>query len=551
MRRWTSARLRLPAQRSSCSARSTVSTARARGHGSGQRLRGSVGLPPRPRLMKWSSWKSAGPPGKPYCFSWTSFRWFVYSVGGRIVAVQPTMQTVVASVACVTAGLSAPGVIAGSATKRVPCRPRSWSRSSATRTSAAPSRSVVASRRRARVTRATLVAWPGGAKRLAQSWYEGVPSGRAGSLYGRGCPWRTRRQGGREGAARLGLGRGPRARRPRGEGHLLRPCRRARAGARARERRPGDEPPGRAEAARAAPVRQGRPRRARRRLCRVRAVAPGRGLRDPGRREEEVGQAPRRDRARRDLRGADLLRAQARDRRRRGRRVPGSEDAQDGRDGPRLAGRDVARRHRRRGDRRRGALPVLGRVQQQVRGLLARDGPRRQALVRPARHRRTRRPRDRLRADRRLRDQGRARLQPEGRNRPRRGAREAGARELRAVAPRADRRRSRLLRAVLLRRRALPRRVGLSLARRDRLAHAWRHLPAEQLDRAQRQVVRERSKARLREEARVSEEGVLVEDLLHDLVHGTDHERAAQAAQLGVVLAREARPAALAPDPVH
>ena len=39
--------------------------------------------------------------------------------GGRIVAVQPGIQTVVARVLCVTAGLSAPGVSAGSARKRI------------------------------------------------------------------------------------------------------------------------------------------------------------------------------------------------------------------------------------------------------------------------------------------------------------------------------------------------------------------------------------------------------------------------------------------------
>jgi hypothetical protein len=45
--------------------------------------------------------------------------------GGRTVAVQPETQIVLSMVACVTAGLSAPGVQAGSGRARAP-DPISW-----------------------------------------------------------------------------------------------------------------------------------------------------------------------------------------------------------------------------------------------------------------------------------------------------------------------------------------------------------------------------------------------------------------------------------------
>ena len=51
-----SASVSAPSQTCAFSSFSIVSTSRARGYGSGQRLRGSVGLPPSSRLIRWSSW---------------------------------------------------------------------------------------------------------------------------------------------------------------------------------------------------------------------------------------------------------------------------------------------------------------------------------------------------------------------------------------------------------------------------------------------------------------------------------------------------------------
>src|SRR6185437_14491151 len=56
---------------------SILSTSAARGYGSGQRLRGSVGSPPSSRLMKWSSWYADGRPVWPYSRSCRSLSSFV------------------------------------------------------------------------------------------------------------------------------------------------------------------------------------------------------------------------------------------------------------------------------------------------------------------------------------------------------------------------------------------------------------------------------------------------------------------------------------------
>jgi len=72
----------------------------------------------------------------------------VYSTGGRTVAVQPRVQIVERMVACVTRGLSTPGVRTGSASTAAgppPRLKRSASAASATTTAAATSNRVTQS----------------------------------------------------------------------------------------------------------------------------------------------------------------------------------------------------------------------------------------------------------------------------------------------------------------------------------------------------------------------------------------------------------------------
>jgi hypothetical protein len=80
----------------------------------------------------------------------------------------------------------------------------------------------------------------------------------------------------------------------------------------------------------------------------------------------------------------------------------------------------------------------------------------------------------RVRPDRRLCHQGRSRLRPEKCDWPRRRIAEARSRELRSVAPRADRRRSALLRPLLPRGREIPRRIRRQWheGRQRRAAHS-------------------------------------------------------------------------------
>ena len=94
----------------------------------------------------------------------------------------------------------------------------------------------------------------------------------------------------------------------------------------------------------------------------------------------------------------------------------------------------------------------------------------------------------------------------------------------------------------------------LGRARHDwprRAAYQGRDLGPEELDRAQRLLVRERADADLRQEAVVAEELVLEEDLLGNLLGASDGERAARRAELVELGPTDRRPAALAADGVH
>src|SRR5690606_5086142 len=81
--------------------------------------------------------------------------------------------------------------------------------------------------------------------------------------------------------------------------------------------------------------------------------------------------------------------------------------------------------------------------------------------------------------------------------------------------------------------------------------HDRRDLGAEQLDRAKHLVMRDGADAELREEAPMTEDLVLEQDLVDDLLRAADEQRAAGAAQRVELLARHGRPAALAAEAAH
>src|SRR5690242_705921 len=84
----------------------------------------------------------------------------------------------------------------------------------------------------------------------------------------------------------------------------------------------------------------------------------------------------------------------------------------------------------------------------------------------------------------------------------------------------------------------------------ERLAHGGGDLGAEQLDRVHDLRVRHRADADLREQALVTEDLVLEEDLLDDLLRAADRERAARPPHLIELAPGQRSPATPAADPV-